>query len=534
MINQATGNLISKTTLENNKVLSTTDYRYIHIEKPFGEAQTKLAQETRTSVLAGQKYQKDYQYNDAGRLIQITETGFSPFGEKLSREKTYGYDALGRLRWERGVNYVKYVYEGDSQRISQVIYPNQLHLNFKYDDLGRINHYRDIDGKTYTLAYDLDGNITQITTAQGTTILTYTQTGQIKSILNSFGQKTQFGYDNNQQLESIADQQNNQIKLIKNNDGVVTQAQLLTPKGEIDQSHDFNQQEQPQQSAPNQSVTRPNLPSKTLNDLQGMIASIATLDWQRPIQAEQQIDGQGRITRYQYNDFGDLVEVTSPVTGTTRYQYNDQGLIIGQTLTDGSQTRYIRDQVGRIIEMIAQNAQQQEDEHGYIIWGAENKPVQIKYHAGEERFKYNEQGQLLEHQYLIDGLVKTIKYQYNEQGQLIQKTLPDQEKLLYQYRTATEAKAGLLASIQLKKGFLTQTIVGGLNTAQDTYSAHGYYFGNGLIHQTRKDQYGNIINSGNAYTGETTWEKVTLTPLIKKPHWVKLHPYNIRSAFHKS
>ncbi|SDC22279.1 DUF6531 domain-containing protein [Acinetobacter boissieri] len=500
------GNLISKTTLENNKVLSTTNYRYIQIEKPFAEAQTKLAQETRSSVLAGQQYQKEYHYNGVGQLIQITETGYSPFGEKLSREKNYGYDSLGRLGWERGVNHVEYIYEGDSQRISQVIYPNQLHLNFKYDDLGRINVYRDIDGKTYTLAYDLHGNITQITTVQGTTTLTYTQTGQIKSILNDLGQKTQFGYDNNQQLESISDQQNNQIKLIKNNDGVVTQAQLLTPKGEIDQTHDFNQQEQPQQIATNQSVTRPNLPSRTLSDLQGMVASIVDLDWQRPIQAEQQTDGQGRITRYQYNDFGDLVEVISPVTGTTRYQYNDQGLIIGQTLTDGSQTTYQRDQAGRIIEILAKNAQQQEDEHGYIIWGAQNKPVQIKYRAGEERFKYNDQGQLLEHQYLIDGLQKTIHYQYNEQGQLIQKTLPNQEKLLYQYRTATESKAGLLASIELKKGFLTQTIVGGLNTAQDTYSQRGYYFGNGLIHQTRKDQYGNIIHSGNPYTGETTWE----------------------------
>ncbi|MBF7683667.1 RHS repeat protein [Acinetobacter sp. B5B] len=525
------GHLISRTTLDHGKALSTTDYRYTNIPSTFGEAQVKLAQETRNSVLIGQHYQKNYTYNASGQLTQITETGFSPLGDKINRQKNYGYDALGRLSWERGSNHAEYRYDGDSHRIAQIIYPNNLHLEFKYDRLGQIIYYRDLDGKSYKIAYDVEGNITQIDTYQGTMQLTYTQTGQIKSILNNLGQKIQFTYDNNQQLASIADQQNNQIKLIKNNEGVVTQAQLLTPTGDIDQRHDFSQPEQKQASTSiDQSTTRPNLPSRTLTDLQGMIASTADLNWQRPIQEEKPIDGQGRITRYQYNDFGDLVQVISPVTGTTRYQYNDQSLIIGQTLTDGSQTHYIRDQAGRITEIIARNAKQQEDEHGYIVWGEHNKPIQMRYRAGEERFKYNDQGQILEHQYLIDGLNKTIHYQYNQFGQLIEKTLPNQEKLLYQYRTATEAKAGLLASIQLKKGFLTQTIVGGLNTAQDTYSKHGYYFGNGLIHQTRKDKYGNIINSGNPYTGEITWvdderyktsQKTTLGQTVPLQHPIR-------------
>ncbi len=54
------------------------------------------------SVLPGKSHRWLYRYNPAGQTIAVTETGFSPLGETLTRTTSYGYDPQGRLWWENG------------------------------------------------------------------------------------------------------------------------------------------------------------------------------------------------------------------------------------------------------------------------------------------------------------------------------------------------------------------------------------------------------------------------------------------------
>ena len=214
-----------------------------------------------------------------------------------------------------------------------------------------------------------------------------------------------------------------------------------------------------------------------------------------------------RTTSYFYNDFGEVVKVHSPVTGVTTYQYNASGLIIGQQRQDGSRSLYTRDAAQRVVEIKSLNAQQQIDEHGKVLWGKYNKPSSIQFKAGEERFSYNENAQLLKHELFVDGQRFNIAYAFNKNAQLVGRTLPDGQELEYQYRTKDEARAGLLASIQLKRGplgLISQSIIENLNSAKDTSVNYGYQFGNGLEHREVLDKQGRMITSGNVNTGETT------------------------------
>ncbi len=54
------------------------------------------------SVWHGKSHRWLYRYNPAGQTIAVTETGFSPLGETLTRTTSYGYDPQGRLWWENG------------------------------------------------------------------------------------------------------------------------------------------------------------------------------------------------------------------------------------------------------------------------------------------------------------------------------------------------------------------------------------------------------------------------------------------------
>jgi hypothetical protein len=114
---------------------------------------------------------------------------------------------------------------------------------------------------------------------------------------------------------------------------------------------------------------------------------------------------------------------------------------------------------------------------------------------------------LLTHELLVNGQRFNVSYQFNKNAQLVGRTLPNGQQLEYRYRSKSEARAGLLESIQLKRGpigIISQSVIENLNSATDTSVNYGYQFGNGLEHRERLDQQGRIVSSGNTYTGETS------------------------------
>lgn len=495
----------------------------------------RLKTESHPSVVSGKQYRKSYTYNQNNQLIAIKEMGFSPLGETLVRETRYGYDAQGRLSWEDGPlpngktnspkdsDVTQYVYNAaNKELIDHIVYPLGLSAKFQYDQHGRLIKYIGVDHLQAELNYNSQGEVSQFKYAGVSTQLDYTNNGKLKAILNQTGQRMNFNYDETGQLLSLYDGQNNQIKLIKNSENQISQAQLLNPDGSIAQErkYDLNdhQANDPVLSALKNTPTtlndmvgniaRPDLQGLSAFRLNNLLASPQHLNWSVPAQAKNtDQDSQNRSTYYFYNDFGEIVKLQSPVTGITTYQYNASGLIIGQQRQDGSSAHYIRDNAQRVVEIKSLNAQKQLDEHGKIVWGKYNKPSRIQFKAGEERFFYNENAQLLKHELIVDGQHFNISYEFNQNAQLIGRTLPNGQHLEYRYRAENEARAGLLESIQLKRGplgIVSQSIIENLNSATDTSVNYGYLYGNGLEHREVLDKQGRIISSGNIYTGETS------------------------------
>ena len=453
----------------------------------------------------------------------------------LNRESKYGYDQHGRLAWEDGPlpngkknspkdsDITQYFYISDSSSlINHITYPQALSAQFKYDQHGRLIKYIGVDHLEAELSYNAQGEVSQFKYAGTSTQLDYTNNGKLKEILNQTGQRMNFNYDEADQLLSLYDGQNNQIRLIKNSENQVSQAQLLNPDGSVAQEKTYDLNSHPNNdpvlsalkntpSTPNDAVgniARPDLQGLSALKLYNLMQSPKGLDWATPLQAKNtDLDSQNRTTSYFYNDFGEVVKVHSPVTGVTTYQYNASGLIIGQQRQDGSRSLYTRDAAQRVVEIKSLNAQQQIDEHGKVLWGKYNKPSSIQFKAGEERFSYNENAQLLKHELFVDGQRFNIAYAFNKNAQLVGRTLPDGQELEYQYRAKDEVRAGLLASIHLKRGplgLISQSIIENLNSAKDTSVNYGYQFGNGLEHREVIDKQGRMITSGNVNTGETS------------------------------
>ena len=519
---QVQQNLLAKATSPLLTQLNQQDYR-------------RLKAESRASAIAGKKYRKEYQYNPNNQLISVKETGFSPLGDTLARETKYGYDQQGRLSWEDGPlpngptnspkdsDITQYFYtSANSDLIDHVIYPQALLTQFKYDQQGRLIKYIGVDQLEAELSYNAQGEVSQFKYAGVSTKLDYSNNGKLKAILNQTGQRMNFNYDETGQLLSLYDGQNNQIKFIKNSENQVNKAQLLNPDGSVAQekTYDLNahQSNDPVLSALKNTPTtlndtigniaRPNLQGLSAFRLYSLMQSPKHLDWSAPVQVKNtDQDSQNRLTYYFYNDFGEIVKVQSPVTGLTTYRYNASGLIISQQRQDGSSAHYIRDAAQRVVEIKSLNAQKQLDEQGKIVWGKYNKPSHIQFKAGEERFFYNDNGQLLTHELLVNGQRFNVSYQFNKNAQLVGQTLPNGQQLEYRYRSKNEARAGLLESIQFKRGplgIVSQSVIENLNSATDTSVNYGYQFGNGLEHREVLDKQGRIISSGNVYTGETS------------------------------
>ncbi|MEM6559621.1 MAG: RHS repeat-associated core domain-containing protein [Myxococcota bacterium] len=62
----------------------------------------------------------------------------------------------------------------------------------------------------------------------------------------------------------------------------------------------------------------------------------------------EQIDANGRVTAYLYDDFGQLLAVDSPDTGRTQFAYNAVGDLIEMTYADGQRVEYLYDDRQRL------------------------------------------------------------------------------------------------------------------------------------------------------------------------------------------
>ncbi|MHC4633136.1 MAG: RHS repeat domain-containing protein, partial [Planctomycetota bacterium] len=131
-----------------------------------------------------------YEYDDAGQILHLTNYDpnnpygpYDPNVDKVFSRFDYTYDLAGnRLTMNTLEGLHQYAYD-DRGQLTEVNYPDGRHVEYKYDSAGNriqvidnnsvtsyvtnnLNEYTSVDG--YACTYDLNGNLTQRITAEGT------------------------------------------------------------------------------------------------------------------------------------------------------------------------------------------------------------------------------------------------------------------------------------------------------------------------------------------------------------------------------
>ncbi len=373
-------------------------------------------------------------YDEYGRPTQLQQQQQTPI------EITYNETGLPK-HIRQGLNSVDYRYDATGS-LTQIETSDGKKIEVTYDAAGRAQQLTDGEGRQLNLELDTEGkHIHRTLSTQGqqwqTLSYLYDAQNRLQSIQDQQGnQLAEYGYDDNDRITSITDRNQNQTQL---DYGPFGQLLAVTQPGNVTTRYHYNQQSQ---------------------QLTGLT------------------DARNNKTEYLQDDFGNVVQQTSADTGTTNYQYDAAGNLIQKTDAAGNLTKNHYDAANRLVQ---RQTEEGPNIHKTTLSYDSNsgRLAVIKTNATTETFAYNEAGNLIAHTREIDDHSFITKYAYNERQQLIKKYLPDGQTLRYHYHQKGENKNKLRA---ITRGNLIgrTTIIGELNSS-DTPTHKHVVHGNGIV-----------------------------------------------------
>ena len=197
-------------------------------------------------------------------------------------------------------------------------------------------------------------------------------------------------------------------------------------------------------------------------------------------------DARDNRTVYLKDDFARVVLHRSPDTGTTAYRYDAAGNRTERVDANGITTGYAWDAANRMVEKSSRGAEGDElDTHRYAYDSASGKLIESTSPATTERFGFDAEFRLIEHERLIDDQRFTTTYRYDERGRIEVKGLPDGQTLRHHYHEDGPMRGQLRAITRESLfGLSQQTIVGEIDTDERDGST-GHLSHNGLA--TRRE-----------------------------------------------
>ena len=161
-----------------------------------------------------------YKYNDAGRIREMVnplgaKTSFTYNKEGLSESIISGLGVRMQMRYDRNYNLSERIsttgkstqYKYDQwNRCTQVINANGVLQKQMLDKLGRPIVIHDFDGNIIHLRYDAIGNITHYEDCHRNIRYTYRGIHKLSS-RHEAGKVTRYGYDSNERLRSITNEE---------------------------------------------------------------------------------------------------------------------------------------------------------------------------------------------------------------------------------------------------------------------------------------------------------------------------------------
>jgi RHS repeat-associated protein len=453
----------------------------------------------RPSVIAGKLYRADIRYDARSLPLELRETGFAPDGTALSRVTTFGYTAGrltkidGPLPGEIDVTRLEYDARG---LLTLRASPGGVRETRYYDELGRVVRILPADGVPLRIGYDAQGRAVSLERAGLEQSLWYDSAARIGGTRDSLGQKLTFDYDAAGALASIVDTQGNRIELERDSEGGSRVARLLNPDRTIaiERSVSLN------------SLLPASLGAGARSDIEGALrlpmadpadaappafAPVLGVMYSNREALHREVrDARGLVTTYDYDDFGRLVSIASPDSGRTLFAYDLADRVTRTEDATGRSRDFTYDAADRVTRLAVR------DETVTIAYAANGRPRHIAYGAGHDRLAYDGAARLVSHERSIDGRSFEIRYRYDSLGRLEQKTLPDGQKLRYDYNHPLHSRPGLLSGIRRSGWFGSTPVVSGLNEAADLYARSAFQLSNGLSFEREMNRRGELTRLG--------------------------------------
>ncbi len=511
----ACGNVIRMT--DANGGVTVTEYnkmnKLLRVTEPDG-SQTSYEYDTMWNVTAVTKPdggKTRYGYNKLQRLTSVTDPAggvnrmeYDACGNLIRREDPdggihqLGYDALNRPNYVCDPVGMEVRAEYDALgNVTAVIYPDESAEHYEYDWMSHMTMAQDRSGYQKFYEYDILGNLKTVSDGMG--ILeeySYYPGGLLETERHTDGSSRTFYYDNNENVVRIVNQDGNQWQFTYDCLGRVVcacQEDGLTESYEYDGLGNITAvidgngvRTNYQYKGEDITTVRDGLGNETYFSYDSCHRLKRVIQPEKgridagEINAFNREQKDIRITDYQYDINGNLVEVTDPEGNQTFYTYDGNNRILSQTDPDGNVTscQYYGDGAvkayqfadGRSVKMsynpLKQLIQMEDwlgitkikpDKMGRpeMVTDSENKTISYEWgERGERRSMVYPDG--LEISYEYDESMRlskcnvggdTVSYSYYPSGKLKEKHLPDEGSILYQYNPA-----GMISQILHKKG----------------------------------------------------------------------------------
>jgi RHS repeat-associated protein len=270
-----------------------------------------------------------------------------------------------------------------------------------------------------------------------------------------------------------------------------------------------------------------------------------TFDWAGNLVSVKEHNGAATYeTQYQYDELGNLTQMTNPEQDVYTYEYDSLFGITEAVYPDSTEQHFSYDAVGNLIERVDQN--------GTAItytYDAVSRLMEIDYQDQSVSFTYNQVGQrtsmvtpdvttyyqydernrLNEIEYVIDSTSYVIQYAFDPAGNITQITYPDDSVVQYTYflKDLPESIQGFATFSYLADGSLETINFSNGVTTDYGYNSTGKiqtfdaYTGTDLLDlEYTYDDAGNITQISNDYSTAyqqwmTTTESYTYDDLNK-------------------
>ncbi len=361
-------------------------------------------------------YIKDYQGNQInimtdsnGKVQRITDKGgtfvrFSYTGNKLIK--------VEEVKDGTAIQKVFYTYQGDN--LIKVQYPGDMETHYEYTDerLSKISNSgkdNEAELKALDISYYTDG----------------AYEGMVKTVENTIGVKSTYTYDFANHTTTVNDSNStdNSIRKMRYtyNDSLA-----------VTKEEDLNL----------------NIENKQVSEIEYTNSTTTDIDPDRPLSSKDQY---GNITRYEYDDNGNLTKTIYPDDSTETATYDEDtndvltstdrnGLLTENTYVDGLLTQV---KTGGLVTAIYSYY----PEATYGIEGLVKQETDA--HGNITEYEYDTKGNVTKTKQIVDGVSYDTTNVYDDKGQLTKTVDPEGVQTEYFYN---ESGAVLLTKMQDKNG----------------------------------------------------------------------------------